>query len=54
MQLFNIGYSKMPINMGFTILPRFIQKHSFCNDYGYSVKTLQGFGGLKAEFGFVF
>ena len=58
---FNIGWLKNKKGFQYglylfavTFADPLLSKDSFCNDYGYSVKTLQGFGGLKAEFGFVF
>ena len=58
---FNIGWlqNKKGFQYGFylfavTFADPLLSKDSFCNDNGFSVKTLQGFGGLKAEFGFVF
>ena len=58
---FNIGWLKNKKGFQYglylfavTFADPLLSKDSFCNDYGYSVKTLLGFGGLKAEFGFVF
>ena len=58
---FNIGWlqNKKGFQYGLylfavTFADPLLSKDSFCNDNGFSVKTLQGFGGLKAEFGFVF
>ena len=58
---FNIGWlkNKKGFQYGFylfavTFADPLLSENSFCDSSGYSVKTLLGFGGLKAEFGFVF